>query len=181
MFGGPLGLMSMAVGESRRRLGDYMRKTITRYLVMSMAVIPLVAALAFAILAIYWAIASAIDSPIYSAAIMVGIMACAALLIVLTAYGITRDKPRSARQAVKGPVSAFEDSIPSVEDIGRQIEFAVERYGPFRVAAAAAAGGIVAGLLAKRFSQPAPVPPANDTVVVYKNRGRGRRETIRYV
>ena len=53
--------------------------------------------------------------------------------------------------------------VPSVEDVGHQIETAVHRYGPFRVAAAAAAGGIVAGLLAKRFGQPRivrePEPP----------------------
>jgi hypothetical protein len=42
-------------------------------------------------------------------------------------------------------------SQPStVDEIGRQIEYAVRQYGPFRVASAVA-GGLLAGLLAKHF------------------------------
>ena len=60
-------------------------------------------------------------------------------------------------------MQAAQSYIPTVDEVGREIETAVHRYGPFRVAAAAAAGGIVAGLLAKRFTQPRavyePEPP----------------------
>ncbi len=142
----------MAVGGGRQRLGDYVKNLVTRYLVLSMAGIPLLAAMAFAVLAIFWAINSWIGNPIYSAAIMVGIMGFMGLLIALIAYGITSQKPKSVSQALRPPLNTFQSAIPSVDDVGREIDNAVRRYGPLRVAAAAAAGGIIAGLVAKRYA-----------------------------
>jgi adenine/guanine phosphoribosyltransferase-like PRPP-binding protein len=40
-----------------------------------------------------------------------------------------------------------------VEELGRQIEAAAKEYGAVRVATAAAAGGLLAGILAKKFGQ----------------------------
>ncbi|MBI4724983.1 MAG: hypothetical protein HY765_08410 [Rhodomicrobium sp.] len=151
MFGAILRLMAAA--EAGRRMGDYMRLLARRYLVLSAAVIPFAAAAIFAILAIFWALNSWIENPVWPALIMVGILALAGFSIVYIAYGITREKPQSVRQAIEEPLQAVQSHIPTVEDVGRQIEHAVHRYGPVRVAAAAAAGGLVAGLLARRLGQ----------------------------
>ncbi len=151
MFGAALRLL--AVGEVGQRLGGYVRNLTKRYLVLSMAGIPFVAAIAFVILAAFWALNSWMQNPIWSALIMVGILALVGFSIVLTAYGITREETPSARQAIRQPVQALQSRIPSVDDVGRQIEHAVRQYGPVRVATAAAAGGLIAGLLAKRFRQ----------------------------
>ena len=80
----------------------------------------------------------------------------AGLLIALIAYGATREKKQTASvsQALRRPVQTLQSQIPSVDDVGRQIEQAVKEYGPLRVTAAAAAGGLVAGLIAKRYGQP---------------------------
>ena len=165
MFG--VALRLLAAGGASRRLGDYAKNLMTRYMVLSVAGIVFLVAIVFAILAGFWAINSAMQNPIWSALIMMGICLFAGLAIALTAYGITREKA-SARPA---PMQAAQSYIPTVDDVGREIETAVHRYGPFRVAAAAAAGGIVAGLLAKRFAQPRvvyePEPP--------RSRRNGRR------
>jgi hypothetical protein len=50
-------------------------------------------------------------------------------------------------------VQALQAQVPSVDDVGRQIEHAVKEYGPLPVAAAAAAGGLIAGLVAKRYGE----------------------------
>jgi len=167
MFGVVLRLL--AAGEAGRRLGDYVRNLTARYLVLSVAGIVFLAAIVFGILAGFWALNLWTQNPIWSALIMMGILVLAGLLIALTAYGITKEKPQSASTALSDPIQAVQSHVPTVEDVGREIETAVLRYGPFRVAAAAAAGGLVAGLLAKRFSQPRivyePAPP----------RGNGRR------
>jgi hypothetical protein len=149
MFGAALRLM--AAGEAGRRLGDYVKNLTTRYLVLSTAGIPFAAAAVFAILAAFWAINTEVQNPIWSALIMVGILALVGLLIVLTAYGITRGNRPSARQAISQPIYAAQNQLPTVDDVGRQIEYAVRQYGPVRVAAAAAAGGIVAGMIARRY------------------------------
>ncbi len=158
MFGSILRLM--AVGEASRRLGDYAKKLAVKYLALSAAGTVFLAAIVFAILAGFWALTSRNQDPILSAVIMAGILALVGFLIVLIAYGTTRAKPRSASRVLSNPVratenklSAMESQLPTVDDIGRQIERAVQIYGPVRVAAAAAAGGIVAGLLAKKFRQ----------------------------
>ena len=144
-------------------------------MVLSVAGIAFLVAIVFAILAGFWAINSAMQNPIWAALIMMGICLFAGLLIALTAYGITRERA-SARPA---PLRAAQSYIPSVDDVGREIETAVHRYGPFRVAAAAAAGGIVAGLLAKRFTQPRvvyePEPPRSRRNGRRYGNGNGRR------
>jgi hypothetical protein len=143
----------MAVGEASRRLGDYAKTLITRYLVLSVAGTTFAIAAAFGILAAFWAIESRMQSPVYSALIMTGILLCLGLLIALIAYGTTRVSRPSASQALRQPLALAQHQLPTVEDIGQQIEHAVRVYGPLRVAGAAVAGGIVAGLLAKRFNQ----------------------------
>lgn len=149
-----LALRLLAAGEGSRRLGDYAKNLTARYLILGVAAIALLAAAGFAVFAGYWALSAWTKDPVQAALIMMGIFLFAALSIALTAYGLTREKPRSARGTAPGALKAAQGYIPSVEDVGREIETAVRRYGPFQVAAAAAAGGLVAGLIAKRFSQP---------------------------
>ena len=151
MFGAALRLL--AVGEAGQRLGGYVRKLTKRYLVLSMAGIPFVGATAFGILAAFWALNSRIQDPIWAALAMVGILVLVGLLIVLIAYGTTREGTPSARQALTQPVRAVQSQIPTTDDVGRQIERAVQLYGPVRVATAAAAGGLLVGILAKKYRQ----------------------------
>jgi apolipoprotein N-acyltransferase len=151
MFGAALRLL--AVGEAGRRLGDYVRNLTKRYLVLGIAGITFVAAMVFGILAAFWALNSQTQDPMWSAVIMVGILVLAGLLIVLIAYGITREETPSARQALSQPVRAVQNQFPTTDEVGRQIERAVQLYGPLRVATAAAAGGLIAGILAKRYRQ----------------------------
>jgi hypothetical protein len=149
MFGAILRLM--AVGEAGRRLGDYVRNLTTKFLVLSVAGMSFLAAIIFGILAGFWALTSKNHDPVTSAGIMAGILVLMGLLIVLIAFGITRQRPKSARQALRQPLAAAQSQLPGMEDLGGQIEYAVQQYGPVRVASAALAGGIVAGLIAKRF------------------------------
>jgi len=151
MFGAALRLL--AVGEAGRRMGDYMQTLVTRYLVLSVAGMSFLGATIFAILAVFWALTSRNIDPVTSAWIMVGILVLLGLLIALIAYGITRRRQPSVQQALTNPAEALRANVPSVEDVSHQIEHAVRRYGPVRVTAAAAAGGLVAGLLAKKFRQ----------------------------
>jgi apolipoprotein N-acyltransferase len=143
----------MAVGEAGRRLGDYVRNLTKRYLVLGIAGITFVAAIVFGILAGFWALNSLIQDPTWAALIMVGILVLAGLLIVLIAYGITREETPSAREALTQPVRAVQGQLPTADEVGRQIERAVRLYGPLRVASAAAAGGLIAGILAKKYRQ----------------------------
>ncbi len=158
MFGRILRLM--AVGEAGRRLGDYVKNLTTRYLILSTAGIPFAGAAVFGTLAAFWAINTRVQNPMWTALIMAGALVFLGFMIVLAAFGTTRASKPNARQIMQQPakaaqaqLSAAGAQLPPPEDIGRQIEVAVQRYGPFRVAAAAAAGGVVAGLLAKRFRQ----------------------------
>jgi predicted lipid-binding transport protein (Tim44 family) len=141
----------MAVGEAGRRVGGYFQTLITRYLVLSVAGTAFLGAIIFAILAGFWALTSRNNNPVASAAIMAGILVLVGLLIALAAYGITSQRRESPRLALSEPVTAIQSYVPTVEDVGRQIELAARQYGPLRVVAMAAAGGLVAGLLAKRF------------------------------
>jgi hypothetical protein len=150
MFGTILRLM--AVGEAGRRVGDYVQNLIRRYLALGIAGMAFLAAFVFLILAVFWALLYR-NGPVTSAVIMAVILALAGLLIVLIAYGITREKPPSVKQALMEPVHAAQSQIPTVDDVGREIERAVAKYGPVRVTAAAAVGGLVAGLMAKRLRQ----------------------------
>ena len=144
-------LRLLAVGEASRRLGDYLKKLAEKYLVLSAAGTIFLAAIIFAILAAFWALTSAIQNPAISAAIMAAALALIGLLTVLIASGIGRNRTQSVRQAGGGARPAAIGQIPSIEDVGRQIENAARTYGPLRVTAAAAAGGLVTGLLASRF------------------------------
>jgi hypothetical protein len=151
MFGAVLRLM--AAGVAGRHLGDYVKNLTTKYLMLAVAGMVFSVAALFGILAGFWALNTRTQNPIWTALIMLGIFVLAGLLIVLLAYGTTRTKHVSAKQAMQDPVQALQSQIPSVEDVGHQIEKAVRRYGPMRVAGAAVAGGLIAGLLAKRFGQ----------------------------
>jgi hypothetical protein len=148
MFGTVLRLM--AVGEAGRRMGGYVQNLITRYLVLSVAGTAFLGAIVFVILAGFWGL-SRNNGPVTSAVIMAVILAFAGLLIALIAYGITREKPASVKQALMDPVHSVQSQLPTVDDVGREIERAVARYGPVRVTAAAAVGGVVAGLMAKKL------------------------------
>ena len=150
-----MALRLLAAGQAGRRLGDYARNLTARYLILGLAAVSLFWAAGFAALASYWALSAWTKDPVLAALIMAGIFCCAALLIALIAYGTTRESPRSAEaSAAREPGEAGEAHGPTVEDVGREIENAVRRYGPLPVAAVAAAGGLVAGLLARRFTQP---------------------------
>jgi hypothetical protein len=151
MFGTALRLM--AAGEAGRRLGDYLRNLTAKYLVLSAAGIVFAGAALFVLLAGFWALDLWTHSPIWAALIMAGSLSLAGFLIVLTAYGLTRAKPQTAKRPIEPPLHGAQSSLPSVEDAGRAIEEAARQYGPVRVAAAAAAGGLVAGVLVKRLTQ----------------------------
>jgi hypothetical protein len=162
-------LRLIAAGEASRRLGDYLRKLTARYLVLSAAGIVFLIAVFFALLAGFWALDLWTHNPIWAALIMAGSLFLAGSLIALTAYGLTRRKPQTAKPAMEPRLHAAQSSLPTVEDVGRQIEEAARQYGPFRVTAAAAAGGLVAGVLVKRLTQPRAYAPA-----------RGRQGRRRY-
>lgn len=149
MFGAALRLI--AAGEAGRRVGDYAKNLATRYLVLSAAGTAFLGAIVFGILAGFWALMSRNYDPVVAAGIMAGILALGGSLIVLIAYGITRQRPKSASQALRNPADAVQSQIPSMDDVGRKIEDAVRQYGPARVTAAAVASGLVAGVLAKRL------------------------------
>src|SRR5262249_37576473 len=119
----------------------------------------------FALLAGFWALDLWTRNPIWAALIMAGSLFLAGFLIAHTAYGLTRGKPQHANPAIEPSLHAAPTSLPAVEDVGRQIEEAAREYGAARVVAAAATGGLVAGLLVKRLTQARVYTP---------RRGRGR-------
>src|SRR3974390_72760 len=100
-----------APGEAGRRLGDYAKSLTVKYLVLSAAGIIFAVAAIFGILAGFWALESWTHSPIWSALIVAGILVLAGFLIALTAYGITREKPLSAKQAMQDPLQAVQSQI----------------------------------------------------------------------
>jgi hypothetical protein len=151
MFGAILRLL--AAGEAGRRLGDYVNHLKTKYLVLGAVGMIFLVAIVFAILAIFWGLISLNHNPAASAGIMAGALGLIGLLTVLIGFGTTRRKPQSASQVLRYPVQAAQSEVPMVDDVGRLIERSVRDYGALRVTAAAAAGGLVAGLLAKRFGQ----------------------------
>lgn len=163
MLGGILRLLAMR--EAVRRFSGYLRKAAAKYLVLSAAGMFFLAAAVFAILAVFWALISSTRSPAISAAIMTGALGLIGVLTTLTAYGIGR-KAGSVTQAL--PVSSH---LPSLDDIGRQIGHAARVYGPLRVTAAAAAGGLITGFLASRFR------PGNGAERHPGSNSRGRRRT----
>ena len=152
MFGAILRLL--AAGEAGRRLGDYVNHLKTKYLVLGAAGMIFLVAIVFAILAIFWGLISLNHDPATSAGIMAGALGLIGLLDrVYSALELRSGSRQSASQALRYPVQAVQSEVPSVENIGRLIEHSARDYGALRVTAAAAAGGLVAGLLAKRFGQ----------------------------
>ena len=85
-------LRLLVAGQASQRLGGYVRNLTRRYLVLGIAGIPFLAAIAFGILAGFWALTSWTQNPTWSAVIMVGILVLAGLLITLIAYGTTREE-----------------------------------------------------------------------------------------
>jgi hypothetical protein len=158
MLGTALRLLAMS--EAGRRLGDYLRTLTAKYLVLSAAGIAFLMAIIFALLAGFWALGLWIGNPVWAALIMAGILLLAGFSIALTASGITRGKPQNPKPAMDASLHAGLGSLPAVEDVGRQIELAAREYGPIRVAAAAAAGGLIAGALLKRMTQPRVYAPS---------------------
>ncbi|MGO8954344.1 MAG: hypothetical protein ACLPWS_20395 [Rhodomicrobium sp.] len=147
-------LRLIAAGDARRRLGGYVQTAVTRYLVLVLAAAVFSAAAVFALLAGFWALNKWQQDPVLSAAFMAAILASIGSLIALIAFGVTREKNRpDARQALAVTAAPAPGELPTVEDIGRQIEHAVRKHGPVRVLAAAVAGGVIAGLLAKRLGR----------------------------
>jgi hypothetical protein len=179
MFGQALRLL--AVGEAGQRLGGYVRNLATRYLVLSAAGMAFLGAIVFAILAGFWALDSSNRDPVTSAGIMAAILALVGFLIALIAYGITREKKPavSVSQVMRAPVQTLQSQIPSVDDVGRQIEHAVKEYGPLRVTAAAAAGGLLAGLIARRYGQPELMAHIPGTEERRRRRSREERREAR--
>jgi membrane associated rhomboid family serine protease len=146
-------LRLIAAAGAARRLGDYLRSQITRYLVLSAAGIVFAAAALFALLAGFWALDLWTHNPVWAALIMAGSLCLAGFSIALTAYGPTRAKPQTARPPAEAPLQGAQSELPTVEDVGQQIEAAAHRYGPIPVVAAAAAGGLAAGLLIRRLTE----------------------------
>ena len=142
-------LRLLAAGDGDRGAGDSLKNLTTRWLVFGIAGIIFASGIAFGVLAGFWALESRTQDPILSAVIMVGILILAALLTAFIAYGIT------GGEKTPGPAKAVAQALVPlpVEEVGRQIEAAAQEYGAVRVAAAAAAGGLVAGMLAKKFGQ----------------------------
>ncbi len=177
MFGTALRLL--AAGEAGQRLGGYVRSLATRYLVLSIAGIAFLGAIVFAILAGFWALNSSNHDPIISAGIMAAVLALVGFLIALIAYGTTREKAQSGvsvSRALQQPVQTLRSEVPSVDDVAREIEQAVKRHGPFQVAAAAAAGGLIAGIVAKRLGETQVLPPGFGAFAQGKGRRRRRQE-----
>ncbi len=150
MLGGFLRLI--AAGEAGRRLGGYIQTAFTRFLVLALAGAVFLAGVVFALLAGYWAVNGWLHNPVASAGLMAAILASIGLSIALIASGPTKEKstPAASRAlAVRGAPAP--GALPTVEDVARHIEHAVAVHGPVRVIAGAAAGGIVAGMLARRL------------------------------
>src|SRR6516162_1282276 len=99
MFGTALRLI--AAGEAGRRLGDYLRNLTAKYLVLSAAGLVFAGAALFALLAGFWALDLWTRNPIWAALIMAGSLCLAGFLIALTAYGLTRGKPQTAKPAIE--------------------------------------------------------------------------------
>jgi cytochrome bd-type quinol oxidase subunit 2 len=146
-------LNALAAGSAGRRLAGYARNLTARYLILGVALIVALAGACFAALAAFWALNSWTQDPMRTALVMTAIFFVAALSIAAFGYGITREKTPALEPAPRVALGGAEAYLPAPEDIGREIENAVRRHGPLPVAAAAVAGGFVAALLAKRFTQ----------------------------
>lgn len=137
-----------AVGQAGSQVSGYVQGLVMKYLILGAAGLVFLAALVFVILAGFWALVVQTNGDwIAAAGIMAAILALVGLVIVLVAYGVAEPE---APRIVSDPMAALQAQVPSMHEIGDQIERATARYGPARVMAAAAVAGIVAGLAAKR-------------------------------
>jgi hypothetical protein len=135
-------------------MGGYVQNLAKKYLILAGAGAIFGTALVFAMLAAFWALLARNNDPVLSAGIMAGILAIVGLLIAFVAYGSTaNNKPPSVSAALKSPVDTVRANVPAVDDVGRQIEYAVRQYGPMKVAAAAAGAGLIVGFIAKKTRQ----------------------------
>src|SRR5215470_2996034 len=102
MFGKILRLM--AVGEASRRVGDYVKSVMTKYVMLSAAGMIFLVAFVFGILALFWLLTASIHNPVISAAIMAGALAVIALIVAVIAYAMTGRRRPSASQALRNPL-----------------------------------------------------------------------------
>jgi hypothetical protein len=129
-------------------VGGYVQNLATKYLILAAAGLVFSAALIFVILASLWALVNQTNGDwVAAAGIMAAILALVGFVIVLLAYGVAEPEPP---RIISDPMAELQAQIPSMHDIGDQIERASARYGPARVMAAAAVAGVVAGLAARR-------------------------------
>lgn len=135
------------------RMGEQVQQMVLRYLVLALAGIAFLGAGVFGVLAGFWGFLEVVHDPAASAGIMAGILVFIGLLIALLAFGITQVKRQRFKAVERYPVQNVRSSLPTVEDVGQQIERAVAQYGPVQVTTAAVAAGLLAGLMAKRFRQ----------------------------
>jgi len=166
MFGTALRLMGAQQALNRvrvrtemglERMSEQVQNLVLRYLVLSIAGIAFLGAGVFGVLAGFWGFRQLIrDNGAASAGVMAGILILVGLLIALVAYGITQAKttPTRARFMEKYPIRNAQNPLnPAVDDVAVRIERAVHQFGPVRVATAAAAAGLLVGVVAKRLRQ----------------------------
>lgn len=136
-----------AIGHVGSSLGGYAQGVARKYLILTVAGLIFLAALVFVILAAFWALVQWNNDWIEAAGIMAAILALAGFLIVFLAYGIA--EPETPR-IVSDPMGALEAQMPTVDDIGQQIERATAEYGPARVVGTAVVLGLIAGVAARK-------------------------------
>jgi hypothetical protein len=78
-------------------------------------------------------VTSQTQSPVLAALIMAAILIVAGILLLVLA----RQRAKTARQAFSASLSSLRNRVPTVDDVGRQIERAVNQAGPVRLMAAA--------------------------------------------
>lgn len=135
------------------RVGEQAKTLALRYLMLGLAGIVFLGATVFVLLAGFWALLEYNHNPVMSAIIMAVILALIGLLVALIAYGTTQANREAPKLTQPYPMRSVGPVVPTVDDVGRQIERAVQQYGPVQVTAAAVGIGLVAGLMAKNFRQ----------------------------
>jgi hypothetical protein len=160
MFGTALKLLEQPIKRQLlraelqlERMGDRFQNLLLRIGLLLVAGLVFIAAGVFVCLGGFWGFELLISAPAAAGA-MVGCLFLFGLLITLVAFGITQQKKIRPKAVERYEVRALRPAVgPTVDDIGRQIEMAVEQYGALRVTAAAAAAGLIAGVVARRFRQ----------------------------
>jgi hypothetical protein len=107
-----------AAGAAGRYMGVYVKNSITRYLVLSVAGTAFAAAITFATLAAFSTLISRTENPIASGEIMAGVLALAGFLTVSIAFGITRQIPQSGRLVLWKPRYAVRSQTPAGDKMG---------------------------------------------------------------